>query len=216
MRVAHRTVGPLLLRRLRAEVVGTGHVPWAGPVVIAANHVSYLDNYVISAACPRPPCFLGKAELAEGLFGRFNQAMGMVPIDRGSGDRDALGIAEELLEAGEVVALFPEGTRSPTGALYQFRSGMARLAAAQRAPVVPAAVRGSAQVWPPGAKPSPRRPPARTLSVAFGAPFTPPEDTPRARRAFTTAVRAAVAELSGQPLMAGFAPVIEPSADAGG
>lgn len=207
MVIAHRFAGPPVLRLLRPVVEGLEHVPRHGGVVLAANHVSNLDNYLLSSASPRPPWYLGKRELARGLFGAFNVAMGMIPIDRGAGDRSAIDRLVALLDDGEVVAMFPEGTRSATGELFRFRSGTARIARAAGVPVVPVGLRGTAQVWPRGGRPRIRRPGRGVLEVRFGPALAPPSDGGRARRVWTATLRAGVAALSGQPTADAFAPL---------
>lgn len=209
MRWAHHIVSPLIVGRLRATVDGLGLVPGAGPAILASNHVSYLDNYLIMTAAPRPLHFLGKAELARGPIGRLNTSLGMVPIERGSRDAAALDTLIDLLAQGELVALFPEGTRSPTGELHRFRSGMARVAAAAQAPVLPVGVIGTDIVWPRGQRPRFRRPARGVVGVRFGAPLGPPADAPRQRRVFTATVRDAVAELSGRQPVPRYAPIAE-------
>lgn len=205
--VAHRVAAPLITRLLRPTVTDVGHVPATGGVLLAANHASNLDNYLLSAVCPRPVAYLGKQELARGLFGAFNVAMGMVPIERGRADPAVIERVAAILQDGDMVALFPEGTRTPTGELFRFRSGLARIAHAADVPVVPVGIRGAAAVWPRGGRPAPRRPAPGALAVHFGPPIDPPEETRgRARRQWTEHVRAQVATLSGQALADTFAP----------
>jgi 1-acyl-sn-glycerol-3-phosphate acyltransferase len=211
MRFAHRWVGPPFLRRVRVEVTGRERVPRSGGFVLAANHRSFLDHFLLSAATPRPPRFLGKDGLARGFSGRFNLAMGMVPVSRGTADTAALDLVIQMLRDGAVLALFPEGTRSPTAALYRFRSGLARIVAEAAVPCLPVGLVGTADVWPRGERPSFHRPAPGTLAVHFGDPMPPPDLSPRARRDFTAQVRQRVAALSGQPLADSFAP-IAPSA----
>lgn len=207
MTLVHRLAGPPVLRLLRPRVLGAAHLPERGGVLLAANHQSNLDNYLLSAVTPRPVWYLGKRELARGLFGAFNVWMGMVPVDRGFGDRGAIDRLVELLRAGEAVAVFPEGTRSPTGELFRFRSGIARIARAAGVAVVPVGLRGTARVWPRGGWPRLRRPVRGLLEVRFGAALDPPaDDGGRARRLWTETLRAKVAALSGQATANTFAP----------
>lgn len=207
MRAAHRLLTPAFVRWFRMEVTGTANVPGSGGVLLAANHRSFLDHFAMSAACPRPMRFLGKVELARGVMGRINMLMGMVPVERGKADLGAIDTVAGLLRSGEVVGVFPEGTRSPTGELFRFRSGLARIAAASQVPVVPVGLVGTAQVWPRGAPRPIGRPAAGVLAVHLGAVLDPPTSDPRSRRAFTEECHARIAALCSQTTATGFAPI---------
>jgi len=196
-----------VLRRLDATVTGRAHVPLKGGVLFAANHRSFLDHYLLNAASPRPMWFLGKAELDHGLVGRFHRLLGMIPVERGSADLAVLEVVADVLRAGAAVGIFPEGTRSTTGELFRFRSGLARLASATGVPVVPVGLVGTADVWPRGKRPSWHRPPPGLLQVHFGQPIPPVGILPRHRRELTECVYERVAALCGQPKANGFAPV---------
>lgn len=219
VRRLQRLAAPALLALLRARVEGAEHVPATGPVLLAPNHRSFLDHFAVLAAAPRPVWFLGKAELARGVSGRVNLAFGMVPIDRGAADREALGAVADLLGRGEAVVVFPEGTRSLTGELFRFRSGIARLAAESGAPVVPVGLLGTADIWPLGASLPARLPRPGDVRVRFGSPLPPPPAASHrpgqgqslgsgaARRAFTEELWERVAALCGQPKADRFAPI---------
>jgi 1-acyl-sn-glycerol-3-phosphate acyltransferase len=101
LRAAHRLVGPAILRWCRATARGEQHIPGGGGVLIAANHRSFLDHFVLGAACPRVPRFLGKRELTRGVIGFVNVHLGgMIPVDRGRADLEAVETVVRLLRSG--------------------------------------------------------------------------------------------------------------------
>lgn len=203
----HVLVGPPLRLATRMRVEGRQHVPPTGPLIVASNHLSFVDSMVIPLASKRTVHFLGKSEYFEGagLKGRFvaafHQAGGTIPVDRSDprAAAESLRIAEDIVRRGGAFGIYPEGTRSPDGRLHRGRTGVARLAVATGAPVVPCAVIGTNQVQPPGSN---TFRPAKVI-VRFG----PPIDTEAlARRyhkgallrAITDEVMDAIAAMSGQ------------------
>ena len=136
----------------RFRGIGRENVPKTGGVILALNHRSFLDPFLIVGLTRRQAFFVAKRELFEkpGLYGRvakwFISNLGAFPIDRGVGDEDSMATARELIEQGEVVMIFPEGTRVRPGPLGNPRSGVGRLALETGAPVVPVAVFGTENV----------------------------------------------------------------------
>jgi 1-acyl-sn-glycerol-3-phosphate acyltransferase len=131
----------------RMSRIGREHIPAEGPVILAANHRSFLDPFVIGCMVRRPCYFVAKRE----LFGNRLQAwilnaLGAFPIDRGNADADAMGTARAILERGDVVVIFPEGTRIRPGGLGRPKRGVGRLALETGAAVVPVAVIGTETV----------------------------------------------------------------------
>jgi 1-acyl-sn-glycerol-3-phosphate acyltransferase len=128
--------------------IGREHIPASGPVILASNHRSFLDPFVIAVMVRRPIYFVAKQELflfhpvVSWLLG----ALGAFPIDRGASDQEAMATARAILERGEVVVMFPEGTRIRSGSLGAARRGVGRLALETGAPVVPVAVIGTEAV----------------------------------------------------------------------
>lgn len=188
------------------RVEGLGHVPASGPVLIASNHVSFFDSVVLPLVVPRRVVFLAKAEYFEGrgvrgtLVRAWFEAIGAVPVKRGThGEAMAsLELALGVLRRGDGFGIYPEGTRSRDGRLYRGRTGVAWLALASGAPVVPAGLIGTADVQPVGA----RRPRRAKVTVRFAAPVLPGEyaglPSAVARRRMTDDVMDAVAALTGQ------------------
>lgn len=125
----------------RTTVTGKDNVPTGGPVIFAANHISFLDGPVMFGASPRPMHILVKQEMFQGFLGRVLNASGQLPVDR-RGDRAALQRCKEVLDAGRCVGILPEGTRG-SGAAADINGGVAWLALNSGAPVVPVAILGT-------------------------------------------------------------------------
>ncbi len=154
---------------LPTRVRGRFNIPRRGPVILIANHISYLDPMLIGwASLPRLVYYMGKKELFDSRFVSFILSRwGTFPVDRSSLDRQAIVISLALLKDGQVLGLFPEGTRSGSGEMQQMRSGAVRFAVKMRCPILPVGVKGTDRSFGRGAKlPKPAR-----LSVRFGQPF---------------------------------------------
>lgn len=208
-RVGRGIIAPLARLVYRPRVEGRDNVPLDGPVIIASNHLSFIDSIAIPVAAPRPVQFLAKSTYFEGtgfkgwLSRTFFTSIGAIPVRRGAGQAalDALDQQRQLLEEGRAVALYPEGTRSLDGRLYKGRTGVAFLALQTGARVVPVGIIGTDKVMPKGAKlPSV----THRVTVRFGEPLDLARhgnaDSGRARRLATDEIMAAIHSLSGQEL----------------
>lgn len=138
---------PTFLLYFRLERIGRERVPDSGPVLLAANHRSFLDPFVIGSLTRRPVYYIAKRELFERRWQAWLlNSLGAFPIDRGAGDEDAMRIARAILERGDCVVIFPEGTRVRSGPLGEPHRGVGRLALQTGARVVPVAVMGTEDV----------------------------------------------------------------------
>lgn len=153
---------------LDLKVFGTHHVPAHGGALLLANHQSYLDPVVIGTRLQRRLCFLAKSELFESkIFGRLIRSLNAYPIRQGAGDVGAMRETIRLLNEGQVLTVFPEGTRTETGQLQPLQPGFALVVRKTKVPVIPVAIHGSYTAWPRGStipKPCP-------VSVCFGPPM---------------------------------------------
>ncbi len=131
----------------RLNRIGREHIPKSGPLLLAANHRSFLDPFVLGAMTRRPVYYVAKKELFESrLQAWFLNSLGAFPVDRGSSDQEMLTTARTILERGDAVLIFPEGTRIRPGGLGTPKRGVGRLALETGAPVVPLAVIGTEDV----------------------------------------------------------------------
>lgn len=138
---------PFFLLYFRLARLGREHIPSSGPVLFAANHRSFLDPFVIGALTRRPVYYMAKRELFERRWQAWLlNSLGAFPIDRGSGDEDAMSTARTILRRGDCVVIFPEGTRVRPGPLGDPHRGVGRLALQTGARVVPIAVMGTEDV----------------------------------------------------------------------
>lgn len=134
----------------RCRYIDPDNVPKTGAVIIAPNHVSYLDPPTAGSGYRRVTHFMAKQELFKiPVLGWLIKAVGSFPVKQHSADRNALRTALELLSKGEVVCIFPEGTRSLDGKLLPAQAGIGMIAIKSRAPVVPVALIGTERVLPP-------------------------------------------------------------------
>jgi 1-acyl-sn-glycerol-3-phosphate acyltransferase len=208
------TVGPLLSVGWRLRVEGLEHVPRAGGLIFAGNHLSVSDELFLGAVVPRHLAFWAKAEYfrGDGLRGWVSRSvlggLGAIPVERAGGRAvlSAFDSAIPVLRAGDCVVVYPEGTRSPDGRLYRGRTGVARLALRAEVPIVPVGVLGTDKVQPIGAR-LPRLRPGE-ITVRFGAPMDVSGQARDSKglRAITDEVMAEIQRLTGQEYVGRYAP----------
>jgi 1-acyl-sn-glycerol-3-phosphate acyltransferase len=133
----------------RWSIQGKENLPQEGPVVLVANHASYWDPVILACSVNRVVHFMAKEELFKvPVFGTIIRLLHAFPVKRGRPDRNALRMTTEILQKGDVLALFPEGTRSKTGELLPFHPGAALFALRAKAPLVPISISGSRTTFP--------------------------------------------------------------------
>jgi 1-acyl-sn-glycerol-3-phosphate acyltransferase len=169
----HLLLVPCVRGALRLRVSGRENIPAQGPVLVVSNHVSELDPPTLGvSALPRKTYYMAKQELfSVPLLGRAVFRLGAFPVDRGGADRRAMRLAREVLGRGDLLLMFPEGTRHPDGRLRPGLPGAGSLGLEPGVTIVPAAIWGT-QRWIG---------PAR---VAFGPPIdlSDLDQGPRSRR----------------------------------
>ena len=133
------------------ELYGTHHIPDDGPVIIAPNHQTYADPPLVTIPVRRPVHYMAWSRLfAIPVFAGLIRRLRAFPVDIDASDTRAIREAARLLRAGEALMIFPEGGRTPDGALQPFKLGAFRLAVAHGAPVLPVTIEGGFEAWPPG------------------------------------------------------------------
>lgn len=168
-------VGPILRTAFRPWVTGHANIPKTGGVIMASNHLSFIDSVFLPLAIDRRITFLAKSDYytARGVKGwaikSFLKAAGMIPIDRSGGKASEASLQTGLgvLARGEMLGIYPEGTRSPDGKLYRGRTGVARMILEGNVPVVPVAMIDTEKVMPVGT----RIPRVRKIGIVIGKPL---------------------------------------------
>jgi 1-acyl-sn-glycerol-3-phosphate acyltransferase len=206
--VVKAIIGPLLRLFFRPWAQGTENVPREGPAILASNHLSFSDHFFAPLPLPRKVVFLAKSEYftgrgIKGLISRaFFSGVGQIPLDRTGGEASerALRTGLRVLASGQLLGIYPEGTRTPDGRLFRGKTGVARLALEAKVPVIPTAMVGGFEFQPPG-KLAPR------LAVRPGVRFGKPLDFSRyygleqdrlVLRAVTDEIMYELMNLSGQ------------------
>ncbi|MFI8632280.1 lysophospholipid acyltransferase family protein [Microbacterium sp. NPDC077663] len=151
-------IGPIVKAIFRPWIVGRSNIPTTGAAIIASNHLSVSDSIFLPLMIDRPMSFLAKSDYftGKGLKGWatrvFMQGTGQIPIDRtgGKASEASLNTGLQVLGRGDLLGIYPEGTRSPDGKLYRGRTGLARMALTARVPVIPVVMIGTDDVMPIG------------------------------------------------------------------
>ncbi|AXK44965.1 lysophospholipid acyltransferase family protein [Brachybacterium saurashtrense] len=203
-------------------ISGTEHIPPQGPVILASNHLAYSDTVFLPGQVRRSVNFLGKSDIFTGrtlharAAGAVMRGLHVMPVDRsgGSASRGAIDAGLAVLARGEVLGIYPEGTRSPDGRLYRGRTGVARFALASGAPVIPVAMRGAHEAQQ-GRRYLPRRHPrihavlGPAVDVSAVAARCEGADEATLLREVTEAVMEAIQALSGQERVDEYASVVK-------
>ncbi|MDX6314920.1 MAG: 1-acyl-sn-glycerol-3-phosphate acyltransferase [Streptomyces sp.] len=168
-------LGPLLRLLFRPRIEGLENIPAEGAAIVAGNHLSFSDHFLMPAILPRRITFLAKQEYFTGpgvkgrLVAAFFRSAGQIPVDRSGGKAGENALREGLgvLGRGELLGIYPEGTRSHDGRLYKGRVGVAKMALGAQVPVIPCAMVGTFEIQPAG-RVVPR---IRRVTIRFGKPL---------------------------------------------
>jgi 1-acyl-sn-glycerol-3-phosphate acyltransferase len=216
-------LAPYLNATFRPWVSGLENVPATGAVILASNHVSVVDSLFLPLMLKRKVTFLAKSDYftGKGIKGfairSFMNGVGQLPIDRSGGKASeaSLDTGVQVLGRGEVLGIYPEGTRSPTGKLYRGRTGVARMILEGKAPVVPVAMFDTDKAMPIGSK----LPKVRRVGVVLGEPldfsrFEGMEGDRFVLRSITDEIMVEIAKLSGQEYVDMYASTLRQAAAA--
>ena len=203
----HVLVGPALKTLYSPHVEGLEHIPEEGPAILASNHLSFSDSFFLPMVVDRKITFLAKSDYFEGpgvrgwMTKQFFSGVGQVPVDRSGGKASmaAINTGVRILRQGELLGIYPEGTRSPDGRLYRGRTGPARMSLAAPAPVIPVAMIGTDKIQPTGQK----IPNLYPLTIRIGRPldfsrYAGMEGDRFVLRSMTDEIMYELMELSGQ------------------
>ena len=207
-------VGPLLRILFRPWVRGVENIPDSGPAILAGNHLSFMDSLFTPLVAPRPVVYLAKQDYfnGRGIKGRLTRwfflATNQLPMDRsgGSASEASLNAGLKVLGSGNLLGIYPEGTRSPDGKLYRGRTGVARLVVEAQVPVIPVAIVGSDKIQPQG-RLIPR---LRRVGIIFGEPldfskYTEMSEDRFLLRSITDEIMYEILRLSGQQYVDSYA-----------
>lgn len=201
-------LAPILRLLFRPYVTGAENLPPEGAAIVAGNHTTFLDNFIIPLVVPRRVTFLAKSDYFTGrgpkgwLSRQFFSGVGMIPIDRsgGAASEAALRTGLRVLQDGDLLGLYPEGTRSPDGRLYRGKTGVARMALEAGVPVIPVGLIGMSDIQPGGGG-MPKI--GRRVEVRIGKPldftrYTGMEGDRFVLRSITDEIMYELMQLSGQ------------------
>jgi 1-acyl-sn-glycerol-3-phosphate acyltransferase len=207
-------LGPLLRVLFRPWVRGMENIPNSGAAILASNHLSFSDSIFLPLMSRRPVVFLAKSEYFTGkgvkgaLTRWFFKSTGQLPIDRSGGKASeaSLNTGLSVLAQGQVLGIYPEGTRSPDGRLYRGRTGIARMVLEAKVPVIPVAMIDTEKVQPIGQ----RLPKIRRIGIVVGEPldfsrFDGMEGDRIVLRAVTDEIMYELKQLSGQEYVDAYA-----------
>ncbi|MDO5731676.1 lysophospholipid acyltransferase family protein [Corynebacterium sphenisci] len=217
-------IGPFLRVWNRPRSEGLERIPDAGPVILASNHLAVMDSFFLPLVFRRQVTFLAKKEYftGTGVVGAvqrfFFSSVGQVPIDRASGDaaRDALLAGLKVLDRGDVLGMYPEGTRSPDGRLFRGKTGVARVALASGARIYPVGMINTERANPPNTwRVLPHR-----IGVRIGEPLDPADyrdrgDEYACARALTDDLMRALRNLTGQAYVDAYSAEVKAALAAG-